>query len=197
MKKTTPLLTLLLCLGALTFAQAENSSEQLIEQAFKKRLYVEFERDKLSGKECEALGKVDERNENTTVEYDGYVYSLELKNRSDLDFENLHIECRLYYEEEKIWRTKRSDKQKVVKYYDYSFDIPKLSSRTEINTNTAPFILFSRKLPSGWFYYNDSSDILESTEEGFWMRVSRTSLDGTTIHRDFCEPKSLPSRVDW
>jgi len=170
---------------------------ELVHKAFTKKLDLQIEKKRLSSKECEKLGAAKGKKGDTTIDYDGSVYSLAFRNGGDADLQNLTVECRFYYEVTESWRAKKRESNTVQKHLDYSFKVPKLQSRAEYNTETTPFILESYSLPSGYYYYQGGAEVVESRPQGLWVRVFRIGADGSKTHVDFCEPPSLLSKVTW
>lgn len=181
------------CRAADSLPAVQNEPAQ---KAFEK-LDLQITRKKLSSKECEKLGGVKGRKEDTTYELDGCIYSLEFRNGGDVELQNLTVECRFCYEVKESWRARKRESQTSQKQLNHSFKISSLSSKAEYNTETTPFVLQSYNLPSGYYYVGAEAEIVESRPQGLWVRVFRTGADGSKMHIDFCEPPSLSSKVKW
>ena len=129
-------------------------------------------------------------------EYEGRLYTLDIRNRTEVALENLSIECRFFYTVEKRWRTLKSKTVEKLEYEQCSLSSD-VDAGEKLQLQTEPFIINSWELQSGVFKMNGDPEVVESSEEGLWVKVSYTTPDGDTITRDFCDPSSLSSRVNW
>jgi hypothetical protein len=170
---------------------------ELAQKAFAEKLDLQIGKKKLSSKECAKLGAVKGKKEDTTINYDGSIYTLEFRNGGDADLQNLTVECRFYYEVTESWRAKKRESSTAQKHLDYSFKISELQSKAEYSAETTPFIVESYSLPSGYYYHNGGAEVVESRPQGLWVRVFRAAADGSKTHVDFCEPPILSSNVTW
>jgi len=187
--------TCLLCVCAASVF-ASDLPESAADLAFHK-LSVKVKKQQLASKDCEKLGFVDEEKNNIEYEYDGYVYDLEFRNNEALALGDLQVECRFFYTLEKSWRTSRKrDSETEQKFERCSLQVG-LDAGSKYKVKTDPFVIQSRALPSGYYYNNGKPEVVEAEKDGLWVRVSFKTADGRTIHHDFCEPKSLSSRVAW
>ena len=160
-------------------------------------LELQISKTKLSSRECAKLGSAKGEKGNTDFEYDGCVYRLEFSNGGDLELRNLTVECRYYYEMTESWRANKRESKTVQKHISHSFKIAEIPSESGYTAETAPFILESYSLPSGYYYSGGGAEVVESRPKGLWVRVSGTAPDGRKAYVDFQDPPALASRVTW
>jgi hypothetical protein len=161
------------------------------------RLTVRISERKLSRDECERAGKISGEVGSTDYDYDGFVYSLELRNRGDMELADLGVECRFYYEKNEEWRALNPRKNKTQLHKTHLFKIKELLPDGEYETETPPFVLESYDLPSGYYYIGGKAEVVDSRPQGLWVRVTRTTADGCKTYCDFSDPPSLSSKVSW
>lgn len=185
------------CLCGTGAGVPDQDGRTAVQPEFAEKLDVQISKTKLSSKECAKLGSVKGEKNKTDFQYDGCIYSLEFRNGGDLNLRNLTVECRYYYEITESWRANKRQNQTVEKHFAHSFKIPELLSKAGYTAETAPFILESYSLPSGYYYNNGGAEVVESRPKGLWVRVSGTAPDGKKAYADFCDPPALASRVTW
>ncbi len=196
-------------MGAGFAADAEPSAQ---EQAFKK-LRLKIAEERLSEKDCAELGHVDTTGGKMTVTsvgadggtksqrsfengFEGRRFQMGFRNNATVDLEDLKIECRFFYTEEREWRTGSRKTEEEIKYMDCILSST-VGAGGKISLQTDPFVMQSYEYPSGVYNSGGKAEVLESSPEGLWVRVTCVMPDGKALTRDFCEPKSLSSRVDW
>ena len=195
--------TLLVLLALSAGLQAGADSPEAT--AFNK-LTVRMKKNRLSARECDELQALrekerqrykdsDERH-NTEYEYDVLEYDLTLQNRGDIPLNGLKIECRYFYTEERQWRTKKTRDEEKQKHITCHLNAS-LESKSRTNLKTKQFIMKSSELPSGHYYYSGQAEVVEAKPDGLWVKVRYKDTDGSMVERDFCDPKSLSSRVEW
>lgn len=185
----------------LTFAS--DSQESPEEAAFNK-LAMKIKSQKLSSKELEKLGFGDEKEDETEIVYEGKVYNLELRSNAEVELSNLQIECRFFYTEERQWFGGNVSRDKALqrrdeseqKHIAYSLSLT-MGPRSKEKMKTDPFVVRSHSHPSHFYYKDGSPDVVEAKPDGLWVKVTYKTPAGETLTRDFCEPKSLSSRVEW
>ena|GEM_PF-2295468 len=199
------LVVLFACSGLVLGDDLTRSSE---EQAFSK-LSLRIKEERLSGRDCEELGFVDQTGGKMDVSFSGYEsqmsfeneykgrrYQLSLRNNEPVDLVEMSIECRFFYIVESVWRTKKSDSKEEMKHKACSFVYTaKASSKGQLETE--PFVVNSHKAASGVYYRNGNPEVVESKPKGLWVKVNYTTPDGQKLERDFFEPKTLSNRVTW
>ena len=196
-------LLVLLALSACLRAGADSPEAT----AFNK-LTLQMKKNKLSARECDDLQALrekekqrqkDNENSHTEYEYDVIEYNLTIQNRGDIPLKGLIIECRYFYTEERQWRTKKTKDEEEQKHIT-CFLAESLEPRSKINLKTDPFSLESRELPSGYYYigkWKGKAEVVEADPDGLWVKVRYEATDGSMMEKDFCDPKSLSSRVEW
>ncbi|QHI70581.1 hypothetical protein [Tichowtungia aerotolerans] len=179
---------------------AEDVSVNDLEAAFEK-LTIKIDQSSLSGKEVKKLGFFDD-GDGIDIDYSGFVYVLDFRNRSSINLNNLKVECRFFYTLDIEWRAgyavggrnlKHRSKSEQ-KYYEDSLDI-NLRPEERYKAETRSFVIKSWALDHQ--YYSDDGDKGDADPIGLWVRVSIETPAGDTVTRDFCEPDSLPSNVSW
>jgi hypothetical protein len=183
-------------------AAPEQPSEA--ELAFDK-LSVGISSEKMTRRECDELGELyakekqrqeDNADSHTEYHFEGWRYELTLRNSADLPVSGLKMECRLFYTEKRMWRTRKSKKETEQKYEACSIETS-LKSNDKVTLMTEPLITAAWDLPSGYYYNNGNAETVEADPDGFWVRITYKTPEGSTRVRDFCEPKTLSSRVQW
>jgi hypothetical protein len=169
----------------------------MTQEIFAEKLSLTMEKTKLSSKECQNLGFKEKEEKGTDYEYDGCTYSLELRNNSNVDLQNLIVECRFYYEVTESWRAKKRENTVTIKHMDKSVKIEKLQAQSEHSAEAGPFVLGSRSIPSGYYYDSGGAEVVESKPKGFWVKVFWTTPGGEKLTADFCEPSSLALKNSW
>jgi len=172
-------------------------------ELFEKKLSLKIKESRLSGKEVKKLG-FEDNEEKTDVDYDGFVYMLEFRNGAEFAFDDLKVECRLFFTEESHWRTHQmgvnsatgSKSKSEQKYYEDSLEMS-LKPMGRYKPETRPFVIQSWALTSGYYFDSGAADEVDSDVDGLWVRVYYTTPDGEKLQRDFCEPKSLLTRTKW
>lgn len=169
----------------------------MTQEMFSEKLSLEMDQGKLSSKECKELGLKNKNENHRVCEFDGYNYALTLSNNSDMDFPNVTVECRFYYEVTESWRTMKSRSVVTQKYFNQSIKIPKLLARSEHSAEVGPFVLESNSIPSGFYYNDGSAEAIEAKPKGLWVKVFWTAPDGKKLTADFSDPESLSAKTAW
>lgn len=185
-------------LPLVAFHQKSHSiiQNQSVHKAFE-RLSLRIRQRKLSRDECERAGKISGEMGAADYDYKGFAYTLEYKNRGEIQLTDLNVSCRFYYEREEEWRAMKHRKKSEISYETYSHRIPKLSPGGIVKAETSPFVLESYDIPSGMYYIGGKAEVVDSRPKGLWVRVTYTTAEGCRVYRDFCSPSSLSSKMTW
>jgi hypothetical protein len=131
-------------------------------------------------------------------------YSLTLQNRGDIPLNGLKIECRYFYMENREWRVHMTTRTKATEAKEEEeqkhiscFLAASLESGSRTNLKTEQFVMESWELPSGYYYKSGDPDLVEAKPDGLWVKVRYEDTDGSMLEKNFCDPKSLSSRVEW
>jgi len=195
-----------LLIAATVFFHGANAAEAPVtpKDSFN-RLLLKMTSEKLNQRESDRLGALyeqenqrqkDNRNSHTEYEFDGRVYHLELNNTTGVALNDLRIECRFFYTEKQVWRTIGSDAVKEQMCIGDSLNAT-LQPGEKVELTTKPFITTSWALPSGYYYKDGKAEQGKVTPDGLWVKVTYETPDGEELVRDFCEPKTLSTRVEW
>lgn len=180
-------------------AQDESDTGSL-KELFEKNLSVQIKQQRVKSKELKKRGLVDDGGA-TDIDYDGFVYVLNFRNRSPVSFDDLNVECRFFYSEARSGASSAFDADTrlgdpVIKYKDEEITCSvKGKGRHEIETRA--FILQSWLLPGGYYFSDGTPNKQECKDEGLWVRVTYTTPDGQKLQRDFYDSKSLPKKLTW
>lgn len=166
-------------------------------------LMLKIKQNSLSSKEIKQLG-LDDDGEKIDIDLDGFTYSLDFRNKSLVDLNDLKVECLFFYEEESAWRAGqtsygagREGRSSIErKCYEDSLDLSLLAGE-RYKSETRPFVIKSWVVDSGWYDPGGTPDRKDSDPLGLWVRISYKTSSGQTITRDICEPESLSARVSW
>ena len=204
---------LILCLmfAVPCLAQDALPDDQLVD-LFQKRLALRIKAERLSEKDCEELGFVDETGGRIQVtstgpererssrsfenEYEGRQYLLDFRSTAEVELKDLKIECRFFYTVENTWRVIYRKTEEELKYKDCQLSAS-VGAGEKVHLETDPFIMNSWAMPSGVYQSSGEPDVVECSPEGLWVRVTYSTSGGKKITRDFYEPKSLSSRMTW
>lgn len=199
--KVIPIIFSCLVIVGLGVAESFSAADQ--EAAFD-ALAVKIKEDSLSGKEVKKLGFID-KDDKTDIDYDGFVYTLEFRNRSSASLNDLEVECRFFYTLDSLWRSvvfnysgdgKNAREKSEQKYYEDSLSLS-LQPNERYKAETRSFVIESWSLTSGYYFSSGTADRVDADPDGLWVRVSYKTSSGEMVTRDFCEPESLFDRVSW
>ena len=153
-----------------------------------------------------ALGHIEGMQGEVDYEYDGFMHSLEFRNRGSIELSDLSIQYRCFYEIDKQWRgvqqagvSQRGKHVSKVEFEKGSFKISSLGAAKKHKKEVGPFVLTSWQLAGDHFFTGDDPEKADSSLLGLWVRVSFTTPDGRNLIRDFCDPKTLSQKkkVNW
>lgn len=135
-----------------------------------------------------------------------YRFILNMNNSSAVPLENLSMEYRLYYSQEKAELDKdaseklpedRPDIYKAVneeKVKKSSGELKPLEAKGEKQVATKPVTLLKRTVNNR--DYEDKIN-LKSDLHGIWIKVTMRGPDGERIVREIAYPPSIPGKFDW
>ena len=200
MKKWITVIFFALVFSVFGFAEEFSAAEQ--EAAFD-QLTLKIRQNSLNSKDIKKIG-MDDDAEKMDIDFDGFEYVLDFRNRSLVEFADLKVECRFFYEEESLWRAGQTSYGNDLKglskieqkYYEDSLDVS-LKSGERYKTETQPFVIKSWVLDSGYYFSSGTPDRLDADPIGLWVKISFKTSSGETVARDFYESDSIPSRISW
>ncbi len=167
----------------------ELSSKLSSKELFEKNILLKIKQSRLKGRDLKEMGYESDHG-TADVDYDGFIYTLDFRNGSEVAFEDLKVECRFFYTEES-----RSGKSEQ-KYYEDSLEMS-LKPMGRYTFETQPFVLVSWDLRSGYYFGDGTTSNMDADADGLWVRVVYTTPDGKKLQRDFCKPESLSTRAKW
>jgi hypothetical protein len=164
-------------------------------------LDVRFKRERISRKECEALGKVYGKRGNTKYDYDGFQYTLTFRNRHEISLTLQEIDCRFVYEEKASIKNSYGSvvsRKEITKHTKFLIETVELKASNSSKKEIPPFIIESYFLSHGYHYLTAGRpEIVESSPIGLAVRITCEMLCGTPVHRDFYEKNAVESSFSW
>ncbi len=135
--------------------------------------------------------------------YSGYVqakkvdvagYEITLENRSTSKLENLSVEYCIFYEQERLNRSKQLCEQGV---YCGTVDVGYLLPKSEKEFMTDSVRVYKTELDADWIYTSGAQNKQDGEVHGIWARVHMKLDSGETLTRDYCLPDSLNNSRAW
>jgi hypothetical protein len=138
-----------------------------------------------------------EEDESFELKFDRYVYEVALENRNSFSIENLTIEYRIFYEQEKNDQSTR----KVVNIKHIKpgkLNVKTIHPKEKRKLSTESVVLNEYEFNSTDFYYENGDP--ESTGgdiKGIWLRLHVTTSTGQKAKREIFEPTSIAGKYSW
>ena len=187
-----------------------NDGSSVSEKDAFERLYFRIKEERLSGKDCEEMGFVDQTGGEITVtdidgkklqmsfdnEFEGLRFEIELRNKENIRLTDIKMESRFFYLEEREWRTGRRSREEEMKFIDCSLSCT-LASGAREKIKTDAFLMNSYEYPSGVIPGGGRPSVSECKPEGIWIRITYTTSEGQKLEREICDPKSLSEDITW
>lgn len=173
---------------------------------FEKLLDLSIRENKLSKKDLRDLVADDDEDEEVEVEYDGFSYVLEFRNKGTVELAGLDVQYRFYYELDQHWRrvqqvgvNQTSEDKTEIKFQDGSFSISSALPVKRLKEEAGPFVVKSWRLSGDHYFSGDTPEEADAKRLGLWVRVSYKTPDGMTLTRDFSDPSTLAEngKVIW
>jgi len=174
-------------------------------EVFETRFDVRIKENKISSKEVDRLARGMKRHPVLDYEYDAVGFTLEFRNRGLVELPDLNVEYRFYYEVDQRWRQvqqagvmQNAGNESKIESEKGSLKVESLGPGDKHKEDVGPFMLEDYRIQQG-YYLNNAPEEIDSSAMGLWVRVSYKTSDGTTIVRDFCDPKKLSEKdeISW
>jgi hypothetical protein len=136
-----------------------------------------------------------------------YKYKLAMENKSGIPLDNMTMEFRIYYEQQKPEKDEKANKgrskdetspekymavdQSKVKKGEKK--IKTLAPKQSGTISTESVVLLQRSASYTW---GENID-LKSDLSGVWIKLSMRGADGEMLVRDICSPESIMKKYPW
>ena len=123
-------------------------------------------------------------------------YEVLLKNYSKYSFEDIFIDYKIFYEDEKFNKITRK-KETLVESRNGSYSIQNLLSQSEKVFDTSEVVLIKSEFNSDYYLHRGGNPNTRDSLIGIWVKVSIKDKDKNTYTRNFSAPLSIQEKYTW